>query len=285
MTTPRHELRTSPLRPANTTRNALRAARPIAAGRAARLLALAGCLLAPSCDGRQDADRGDAPAEDRSGDAPIALDASEGGPFSAEPPVVELGEGLVPGAPVTRTITLRNGTGRQVRVVKAIADCGCTTPTWPTDPIPPGGTAEADLKLDPPKTQGAALVKRVTFILDEGEPLVVELHGTVGRFVMHDPETVVAPGDGETAPTATPILLESADGTPFRVLAAEPLVLAELAREPALRHELRIDWDRWRAARKPVKFTITTDHPKAPPLMVVIRRKIQPAPPSAPTTP
>lgn len=244
------------------------------------MLALAGFLLLQACGGATDAVR-----DGTDDTAPRADGGSAQGDVAAIPPLVELGEGLVPGSPVTRTITLRNGTSRPVRVVKAVADCGCTTPTWPTDPIPPGGSAEADLKLDPPKTQGAELVKRVTFILDEGEPLVVELRGTVGRFVSHDPETTFAPPDSETAPPATPIVLESSDGTPFRVIAAEPLLLADLAREPALRHELRIDWGRWRAARKPVKFTITTDHPKAPPLMVVIRRKPNAAPPSEPTTP
>lgn len=261
------------------------APRLIGTPRAARLLAIAGCLLLLGCEGGREANRADGSVREQDGTASIASSAAETGIFSADPAVVELGEGLVPGVPTTRTVTLRNGTERTVRVVKAIADCGCTTPTWPTDPIPPGGTAEADLKLDPPKTQGAELVKRVTFVLDEGEPLVVELRGTVGRFVTIEPETLVGPADEEAAPAGTPIVLESADGTAFRVIAAEPLILAELAREPALRHELRIDWDRWRAARKPVKFTITTDHPKAPPLMVVIRRKVNAAPPSVPTTP
>ncbi|MFM1823459.1 MAG: hypothetical protein RI967_1725 [Planctomycetota bacterium] len=220
----------------------------------------------------------------RSTDAATRSTLDDDAGLSVDPARIELGDALIPGTPVTHTVTLRNRGNRSIRVMKAVADCGCTTPTWPEQPIPAGGSAEADLKLDPPKTQGLELVKRVTFVLDEGEPLVVELVGRVGRFVDCTPTTLEGPADDDEAPAPSEIVLESADGTPFRVIAAEPLLLSELPRTPALRHAVTVDWRLWREKRKPVKFTITTDHPKAPPLLVVLRRPIV-AKPDAPEAP
>ncbi len=254
------------------------------------LLPILGCLGVVGCgraapetagsSGKTGADAGS------STDASVqaGLEAEAPPRLSADPARIELGDALVPGTPVTHTVTLRNHGSRPIRVMKAVADCGCTTPTWPEQPIPAGGSAEADLKLDPPKTQGLELVKRVTFVLDEGEPLVVELVGRVGRFVDCTPTALEGPADGVEDPAPSEIVLESADGTPFRVIAAEPLLLSELPRTPALRHAVTVDWRLWREKRKPVKFTITTDHPKAPPLLVVLRRPIA-AKPGAPEAP
>jgi hypothetical protein len=49
----------------------------------------------------------------------------------------------------------------------------------------------------------------------------------------------------------------------------------------AREHTVEVDWAKWRELGKPMKLTITTDHPKAPPLVAIIRRPVPP-PPTAP---
>jgi hypothetical protein len=75
-----------------------------------------------------------------------------------EPATLQLGE-LVAEAPKTVAVTLRNISARTIRITAAIANCGCTTSTFPPDPIPAGGTAEALVTVNAPPTQDESLMK------------------------------------------------------------------------------------------------------------------------------
>ena len=96
---------------------------------------------------------------------------------------------LVADAPKTMVVIIRNSSQRTVRVTAAIASCGCTTSTFPIEPIPAGGTAEALVTVKAPPTQDEAFMKSVTYLVEGADP--VEL--TVLGHVMKSTPGAVAP--------------------------------------------------------------------------------------------
>lgn len=96
---------------------------------------------------------------------------------------------LVADAPKTMVVIIRNSSQRTVRVTAAIASCGCTTSTFPIEPIPAGGTAEALVTVKAPPTQDEAFMKSVTYLVEGADP--VEL--TVLGHVMKSAPGAVAP--------------------------------------------------------------------------------------------
>jgi thiol-disulfide isomerase/thioredoxin len=105
-----------------------------------------------------------------------------------EPATLQLGE-LIAEAPKTVAVTLRNISARTIRITAAIANCGCTTSTFPPDPIPAGGTAEALVTVNAPPTQDESLMKSVTFVVDGADPVSL----TVLGHVMKSAPGAVAP--------------------------------------------------------------------------------------------
>ena len=105
-----------------------------------------------------------------------------------EPARLDMGE-LIAEAPKTVAVTLRNISGRTIRITAAIANCGCTTSTFPPDPILAGGTAEALVTVKAPATQDESLMKSVTFVVEGAEPVSL----TVLGHVMKSAPGAVAP--------------------------------------------------------------------------------------------
>ena len=55
---------------------------------------------------------------------------------------------IKPGSVVKHTFTFKN-TGKSPLIISnASATCGCTTPDWTKDPIPPGGDGKIDVQFD-----------------------------------------------------------------------------------------------------------------------------------------
>lgn len=211
--------------------------------------------------GRDDADGAAAPAVPKT---PV---------LAVEPAVLDMGD-LVPRQPVTRTVALRNLTDRPLRIGSAIASCGCTTSTWPTEPIPPGGTAEAQVTMEAGDSQGERMVKQVNYLPDGGMPVMLTVSGLVGTFISCEPRMLDEPGPGAPGQPSE-IVVESLDGTPFRIDSVDPdVAIIPSSDAPALRQSVQVDWARWRAAGRPVYLVIEVDHPKAPKLGVVVRRAV-----------
>jgi len=105
-----------------------------------------------------------------------------------EPATLDIGE-LIAEAPKTVAVTLRNISGRTLRITAAIANCGCTTSTFPPDPMLAGGTAEALVTVKAPVTQDESLMKSVTFVVEGAEPVSL----TVLGHVMKSAPSAVAP--------------------------------------------------------------------------------------------
>lgn len=205
-----------------------------------------------------------------------------------EPAVLDFGE-MTAGVSITLKVKLINAVDKPVTVTRAVASCGCTIPTWPKDPIPVGGSAEAEVTLKPPEKQGTDLIKRVTFQLDGHAPVVLELKGHVTEYVKISPEIIDAPGKaalaagGEGAKGGT-VTLTSVDGTPFKILGANPPLVKDISAEAKTEHIVNIDWATWAESGKSPKLAFTTDHPKASNLSVIVKRALddRPEPPTPP---
>ncbi|MEY4810837.1 MAG: hypothetical protein RI986_1175, partial [Planctomycetota bacterium] len=137
-----------------------------------------------------------------------------------EPATLQLGE-LIAEAPKTVAVTLRNISARTIRITAAIANCGCTTSTFPPDPIPAGGTAEALVTVNAPPTQDESLMKSVTFVVDGADPVSLTVLGhvmksapgavappttvdSVEELALADRPTVSPPAPQPTLPPTTP---------------------------------------------------------------------------------
>jgi hypothetical protein len=212
-----------------------------------------------------------------------ATNAPAADPLAVEPTTLDMGD-LVPGESVTKRVKLTNRTNKPMKVTNAVADCSCTTPTWPANPIAPGATVETDISIKPGPKQGVSLTKRVTFTLEDGSLAFLTVVGKVGLFIEQSTETLRGPSDDIAAPANETITLRGADGTPFKIDAVEPAFVTADNAETALNHTLTVNWAKWRELKKPLKITILTNHPKSPELVVSVRRTATPKPP-APTEP
>ncbi len=130
-----------------------------------------------------------------------------------EPATVEMGE-LTPDIAKTVVVRLRNLANHPVRVTTAVASCGCTTSTWPTDPIAPGAFAEASVTVKPSKEQaGESLMKTVTYLVEEVGPFTVTVLGNVTKA------TAASAAPASTAvskPAAGATSAATAKRSPFR---------------------------------------------------------------------
>ena len=210
---------------------------------------------------------GDPPAASQVAPAPLPTPS-----LVFDPPVLDLGA-LVPEVATTGKVKIRNVTEKPIRITKAFANCSCTKPNWPTETIAPGGVAETEITMTPGVQQGVKLTKVVTFEMEGGGIESYTVQGDVGMFVKFEPDSLRAPATPESdSATPSTFTLESADGTPFKVISIEPAIGSSPGTEPALKQTVTIDWTKWREQKRPIKVSIKTDHPKAPTFSPVIKR-------------
>ena len=138
-----------------------------------------------------------------------------------EPATVEMGE-LTPDIAKTVVVRLRNLANHPVRVTTAVASCGCTTSTWPTDPIAPGSFAEASVTVKPSKEQaGESLMKTVTYLVEEFGPFTVTVLGNVTKATASSAAPAAAaapppPAGAVPKPAAGATSAATAKRSPFR---------------------------------------------------------------------
>lgn len=189
-----------------------------------------------------------------------------------DPPLLDLGA-LVPEVPTVGKVKIRNVSDKPIRIARAVANCSCTKPNWPTETIAPGSSAETDITMTPGVQQGVKLVKVVSFEIEGGGVENYTVQGDVGRFLTMEPESLKAPaGPEDDASSPADFTLRSEDGTPFKVVSIEPAIGVSPGKEPALTQTVTIDWAKWREQKRPIKVTIKTDHPKAPTFNPVLKR-------------
>ena len=203
-----------------------------------------------------------------------------------DPPIADIGE-MIADVAETLVVKIRNVSDKPVRISKAIPGCGCTVPTWPKDPIPPGGVAETEITLKPGSKQGIKLVKKVTYQIEDHAPVTLTVQGDVVAYVTMVPDTLDAPADLASA-EGTEITFESTDGTAFRITEFVPPIVKGLPTEAATKHVVKIDWGMWEEVGRQPKVVAKTDNPKAEQLTMLIKRNLGaniPQAPNAPRTP
>ena len=215
---------------------------------------------------------------------PVAVEAPAAPAIVAfEPETLSFGE-LLPQVPATLTVRIRNLTDGPLTVIEAVTDCPCTSATVPGAPIAAGATAEVEVTIDPGERQGVSLGKKLAFLVEGHDPVSLRVDASVPLFVRAEPEAIEAPGDEIADPAPTVVSLEAVDGVAFRVQESDPPVILPPSAESGPRRDVSIDWKAWREARRPIKVTVYTDHPKAPPL-AFINRKPLPKPEAPPESP
>jgi ankyrin repeat protein len=190
-----------------------------------------------------------------------------------DPPIADMGD-MAAEVAKTVTIQIKNVHSEPIRISKAIPGCGCTTPVWPKDPIPPGGSAPCEITLKPGATQGIKLSKKVTFQIENHNPVVLSVEGNVVAYVVMTPAMLESPSEDGSTTAPGIISLESADGTAFKITEVSPPVIKDLNTESKLRHTLTVDWANWESAGRSPKISIKTDHPKSPALTMLVKRSM-----------
>ncbi|MBT8486869.1 MAG: DUF1573 domain-containing protein [Phycisphaerales bacterium] len=101
--------------------------------------------------------------------------ASSSGALTAVPGELDLGVSA-PGGTVYGAIWLVNEAAAPVRILSARASCGCTTvgAFAPTD-LEPGERMRVDLSMEAPKDAGVKSTKKITFTIEDHEPLQVPI--------------------------------------------------------------------------------------------------------------
>ncbi|MSR68915.1 MAG: DUF1573 domain-containing protein [Phycisphaerales bacterium] len=207
-------------------------------------------------------------------------------PIAFDPPILNLGE-MQADVPKTGKLMIKNISDKPVTIARAIPGCGCTTANAPKDPIPVGGATEMEITLKPGPKQGVHLSKRVTFQIDGAAPVVLTVEGDVAAYVTVTPDVIEGAAKvGDTsASTDGKLVVASADGQAFKITGVNPMVMAAISPDAAKEHILNVDWAKWEEQGRAIKLTISTDHPKAAAVSVMVKRPMlagdRPPPPTA----
>jgi len=95
--------------------------------------------------------------------------------------------------PVTHEFVFTNNTSRPVTILSVQPSCGCTTPGWSKDPVPPGQSGYISASFDPKGRPGSfAKTLQVTSDLENGQ-VILQIKGQVTGE-----ETVIADETGFT---------------------------------------------------------------------------------------
>ena len=83
------------------------------------------------------------------------------------------------GGEVKTSFSIQNNMEEPILISQVRASCGCTTPQWTKEPIPPGGIGEIEVSFNP-RGRSSNFNKSIT-ILTNGDPgrIVVRITGTI----------------------------------------------------------------------------------------------------------
>ncbi len=116
---------------------------------------------------------------DETTDSPQEAEAQEGTPeMTFEEIVYDFGE-VEEGTLVKHAFSFRNTGNAPLTIEDAKASCGCTVPSWPEKPIPPGQKAEIEVEFNSKNRVGVAN-KTVTITANTNPPITkLQIKGTV----------------------------------------------------------------------------------------------------------
>ena len=87
------------------------------------------------------------------------------GKVELSPAAVEFGE-VQAGTKATTTVQLINNSYHAIQVADIRTTCGCTVASVPTERIPPGGSADVEVRMSVDKKVGKKTSKSLTFVFE-----------------------------------------------------------------------------------------------------------------------
>ena len=83
------------------------------------------------------------------------------------------------GRPVHYTFTLTNRGNDSLRIEQVAASCGCTTPQWSKEPVPPRGTGAITVGYN--AAAEGFFEKTVTIVYNQSKSKTIVIKGQVGK--------------------------------------------------------------------------------------------------------
>lgn len=184
--------------------------------------------------------------------------SAEAVPVTVEPEAIEFGS-VMPESEQKTTLKVTSTGGDTLKIAGVRSTCWCTIAEPEKREIGPGETITIDVSLEAPDMLGE-LGRRV-FIMFEGfsQPVSVDVRASVSRGI----EAKVL-YDDQAQRTRGTLILEAADGTPFRVLSTNFDALGSITETSDTAHELDFDLSGRGAGRSDRWLLVETDHPTAP---------------------
>ncbi len=148
-----------------------------------------------------------------------------------DPDVVDFGA-IALGDSRTATVRIRNNGPSPRTITIAAASCGCTTPTWPSEPIPGGGSAEATVTLKPTGKVGERIDKTVTYVIDGNDRQTISVRCVIAAAAEPAPPPAPPPPPAAAAPPPAAPAASPAPAPPPPADAAAAPALPARARPP-----------------------------------------------------
>lgn len=119
--------------------------------------------------------------------------ATDGAQMEFEATTVDYGT-IEQGSDPYRFFNFANTGNAPLVITNAKGSCGCTVPTYPKEPVPPGESGEIKVRYDTNRV--GPFTKRVTLTTNVGEePIVLTIKGKVEKKA-EEPAGVPASGEG-----------------------------------------------------------------------------------------
>lgn len=148
--------------------------------------------------------------------------------LSFDPSVVDFGD-IALGESKSATVRIRNNGPSPRTITIAAASCGCTVPTWPTEPIAGGATGEATVTMKPTGKVGERVEKTVTYVIDGSDRETISVRCVIAApqapAAASEPPAAApaaAPAVAPPAPAATAAATPSAGASPAAPARARP---------------------------------------------------------------
>ncbi|WP_420457231.1 DUF1573 domain-containing protein [Rubrivirga sp.] len=108
----------------------------------------------------------------------LASPALAQGRVAFDTETLDLGRIAEADGPVHRTFRFTNAGDAPLRLTSVEAACGCTTPSWTSDPVAPGGSGTVEVAYDPAGRPGD--FEKAVFVVAEGaDAVTLRISGVV----------------------------------------------------------------------------------------------------------
>ena len=167
----------------------------------------------------------------------------------------------------TGIVRLVNTGEKTYKILSCKTNCGCTTTNCPQGKeLAPGESTEVEVSVTA-GTRTTKIQKYVTFNIEGHSPVRLPVVVNVVSYVTIEPTQV----DKTRNPDGR-VLIKATDGTPFRIVTADPPVIDEMPEEAQTEHELFVSWDLWDQMGSGYRqLSFELDHPKATKVSAFVR--------------